>query len=218
MSDGSNEFVLYEPAKSVDFCQQTREKNPRKAWPRIEAFLDRWTVWKLREPIHFNCDPGIGSAHIYNAYRGHANEQLGTTGEGLWQLPRAEFARVLALAFDEDKWPRQTGGGPAHLSFTFEFEWAAAPPPASSPLRRTSSLHMVIGGKRIFVYPTLVFPWPVESGIAQKQLRDMDADLPIELRDDHFRRMLPTRTGNVGYRVLRLPPGWRATGPRPEPN
>jgi len=211
MKEDANEFVLYEPTKSVSYGHEAREKDVRKAWAQIDAFLKKWTVPQLRDTISFQCVPPYeGPVKVYNEYREHANRTLGTQGDGLWNFSPPDLPKALALAFDEEKWPRQRGDGPANLRFSYDFEWSTPIPPASSPLQRTSTFGITVSGKRIFIQSTLIFPWPVDSGIAQKLLSDMKPDTPVQLRDGYFRRMIPTKNGD--YRVLRLAKDWETVG------
>ena len=209
----SDEYVLYEPTKSVSYGHQAREKDARKAWAQIEFFLRKWTILtSLRDSVRFQCVPPYeGSVKGYNEYRAYANRILGTQGEGLWELSPDDLPKALALAFDEENWPRQRGGGPANLQFSYEFEWANPVPPASSPLRRTSSLGITVSGKRIFIQPTFIFPWSAESGVVQRLVSDIESDIPVLLKNVYFKRMIPTKTG--GYCVRRLTNEWKITVP-----
>lgn len=207
MKEDANEFVLYEPTKSVSYGHQTREKNARKAWSQIETFLKKWTLPKLHDSITFQCLPPYdGPVKVYNEFRAHANRTLGTEGEGLWNFSPIDLPKALTLVFDEERWPRQKGDGPANLQFGYDFEWATPIAPAPSPLRRISSISITVSGKRVFVQPTLIFPWPADSGLTQKFLSDIEPDTPLQLREAYFKRMVPTKNGN--YRVLRLASDW----------
>lgn len=211
MKEDANEFVIYDPTKSVSFGHQAREKDARKAWAQIEAFLQKWTHSKLRDSVTFRCVPPFeGPVKVYNEYRAHVNRILGTQGEGLWKFSPIDLPKALALAFDEEKWPRQQGDGPADLQFSYDFEWSTPIPPAASPLQRTSSFRISVGGKRIFIQSTLIFPWPATSGTTQKFLSEMAPDSPVQLRASYFKRMIPKKDG--GYRVLRLNEGWETLG------
>lgn len=212
MKEDDNEFVLYEPTKSVSYGHQAREKNARRAWAQIEDFLQKWTIAKLHESISLQCVPPYdGPVKVYNEFRAHINRTLGTEGEGLWHFSPEDLPRALALAFDEEKWPRQQGDGPAYLRFTYDFEWATPILPAASPLRRGSSFTITVSGKRIFIQPTLIFPWPIDSGIIQKFLSDIGPDAPIQLREGYFKRMIPTKNGE--HRVLRIAKDRLVLGP-----
>ncbi len=207
MSESLNEYVSYEPPKSACFGHQTRIKNARSAWPLVESFLEKRTTSTLNEHISLRCVlPFSGPVDVFNAYRSHANNVLGTCDEGTWHFTPAQLKEALNLSFEEDLWPRQSAGGPACLSFSYTFAWKAPFEPLASGLPITSRLNVLIEAQRIFLQPHFIFPWSWSSSELREFLCCIQGDLPLDLREQYFKRLVSTKSG--GSRALKLPKGW----------
>lgn len=206
MSEYASEFVSYEPTKSVCFGHQAGVRDSRVAWKGVEHFLNTRTNFRPPTFISLRCElPFSGSCAVFNEFRVYANQVLGTTDEGEWHFAHEQLPQALQLAFDEHRWPRQADG-PAWLSFSYEFEWKALPQVGASTLPQSSNLHVIVSAQRVFLQPRFVFPRPWDAAEFRRFLHDLESDLPLRLREQYFRRLLPAKKG--GFRVLKLHKGW----------
>jgi hypothetical protein len=203
------EFVSYEPPKSACFGHEAKVKNARKAWALLEAFLDRRTTFSLNQHISFRCVlPYSGPCDVANEFRARANHVLGPGPDGEtaeWQITPERFSTALNLAFEEERWSRQTDG-PAWLSCSYSFNWK--PPLEFAPLNlpHSLSLGVILSAQRLFLQPHFVFPWPWTSERLRTFIRDMEPDVPFRFREQYFKRLIPGKS--KGYRVLKLQKGW----------
>lgn len=206
MDDIHSECVLYEPTKDVSFGHLARVKNARAAWDLLQRFLEGKTRSSLDSVIRLQCIwPFDGPVGAFNEFREYANAVLGTKDCGEWFFDPSQFAQVLNLALDEERWPRQAEG-PAFLSFSYSFEWLAAKEPPKFPFAVLSTLRVNITGQRMFLAPRFIFPWAWNSEPVRSFIHDLESDLPLHFRPQYFKRMVPTKKGD--FRLLKLPRDW----------
>ncbi|NJM43744.1 MAG: hypothetical protein HC858_06745, partial [Brachymonas sp.] len=141
----------------------------------------------------------------FNEFRAFANQEIGTTDQGEWQFTHEQLPQALKLAFAEHRWPKQADG-PAWLSFSYEFEWKELPHLCETKLPRSSRLHVIVSAQRIFLQPTFVFPRPWDSRELLQFIHKIKPELPLQLRDQYFRRLIPSKDGD--FRMLKLPKDW----------
>lgn len=202
----TSEFVSYQPTKSASYGHQTGVRDSRTAWKGVEQFLEAFTIFSPPTLISFRCvSPFSGSCTVFNEFRVFANRELGTTDQGEWQFRPEQLPQALHLAFAEHRWPKQADG-PAWLSFSYDFEWKELPRLGETTLPQSSRLHVIVSAQRIFLQPTFVFPQPWDSLELLQFLHDVKPHLPLRLRDQYFRRLLPSKKGD--FRALKLPKDW----------
>jgi hypothetical protein len=119
---------------------------------------------------------------------------------------------------DDDKFPKQQMG-PVRLSFSYWFLWTKfeqAPYWSSQNELRNprSNLGISLGGGKLFLQPTFVFPAPWNSRILDDFISQVEERLPFQFRNQYFKRSLPGKLSRRG-RMLKLPKNWREkTGPK----
>lgn len=206
MLGGQPEFTRYEPPKSACFGHGARVPSARGGWTQVADFLSACTSASLDAPVVLSVVlPFSGPVTVFNEYRAHVNQSMETREEGRWEFPPEQLERALALVFDEDRWPRQPDG-PAQLSLRFRFDWRLSPNICDSQALPQSTLGVSIGGQRVFLQPLLWFPWASSDPALRPFLLSMADKFPFPLRENCFRRWVPTKAG--GYRALRVPDGW----------
>jgi hypothetical protein len=221
-----DEWVVYSPPKSVSFGHQTRLRDPRRAWPAVEAFLRDCTRATLHPRIALTChgpsrwtDEAVAAARLADARQRFGPEPASTyihPGPPTWTFAEADLPAALAFAFDEDKFPRQ-GLGPTRLTFAYELAWKEAdwfddPADATEPRRRASVLGVNIRQQRMFLQPHFVFPAPWDSPVLRAFLARLEPHLPFRFRDQYFKRwQRPQKKGAYG-RHLKLDAAWRSRG------
>jgi hypothetical protein len=116
MQAGRGEWVVYHPPKSVSFGHQARIRDPRKAWPTVERFLNDVTRSVLAERISLTChdasertDERVAAARLEEARRrfGPDVAQSGPyRSHPHWDLDASQFAPAIEFALDDDKFPK----------------------------------------------------------------------------------------------------------------
>lgn len=204
--NGPPEFTLYEPPKSACFGQGARVTSARGGWAQVADFFSCFTSASLDSPVVLSVVlPFSGPVTVFNQYRAHVNQAMGTGGEGRWEFPPEQLERALALVFDEERWPRQPDG-PAQLNLRFRFDWRLPLTIGEGQALPQSTLGVSIGGQRVFLQPLLWFPWACSDPALRPFLWSIAEKVPFQLRENCFRRWVPTKAG--GYRALRMPEGW----------
>jgi hypothetical protein len=216
MSADAEEWVVYQLPKSVSHGQVSRIRDPRKAWPAVQKFMTSLTRATLNPRITLTClqtEPReVAAARTDEARRcfGPETEQGRTS---VWTLSEAQLTPAIDFALDDDKFPRQAFG-PSLVTFGYRFFWnafdLAATEANGAGLDRASSfLAVTVGQRRMFLQPHFVYP----AGWNTPSLRDFldrsEPLVPLQFRDQCFKRWLSPEKPPNRSRLLRLDPGWR---------
>jgi hypothetical protein len=223
-----NEGVLYVASKSMGFGHRVRVRNARAAWSKTLAFLERHTVYELRDRISFECpragdglDEGVRAQYV-DYVRSELGAEGGEPGYPSWDLARGQFEHSIEVALNEDRWPPQRYG-PAHLHFCYDFVWRHAGEReitrvhAPNEVPRYSWMGVSIGSGKVFLQPMLFFPYASGSTEVQRMLQAIAVDLPFRLSPHHFQRVFPSKRGCI-YSSRRLPSDWFQSHKPLQPN
>jgi hypothetical protein len=213
MTSDAIEYVAYSPPKSVSFGHVARFRDARKAWLATQSFLERHTRFRIAYPaelIVYGPDYGVEGEVAADRFS-EAIDVFGPATDGAWSVAEVNLDRAIAFALDDDCWSKQPIG-PSQLSFAVAFSWAALQQVDRDDhiaVNMKSDVIISIGMHRVFIQPSLLIPAPFDSPITLGFLQAIEADLPFRLRDQYFKRLLPSPKGGH-RRSLRLPKNWRA--------
>lgn len=225
MYDESIEWLIYHPPKSVSFGHQSRIRDARKAWPATKAFLDAFTCYEIGHHRSLTCliadellDPTVLQQHAETARRLFGPETRAPDSRH-WDLPKMLLGSAIELALDDDKFPKLPHG-PTSLAFHYRFLWTAfcesspgqgLPEGFDGSRSCISNFGIILGGQRVFLQPTFVFPGSWQSPEVLSFLTKLEERAPFRFRDQYFKRSLPAvkkhpyRRG----RMYNLKKGWR---------
>jgi hypothetical protein len=219
--DGPEEWVFYDPPKSVAFGHQSKPRDARRAWPVIERFLSEFTQSSLGPRIELSCQsPNVARDNLYNVPRADEARRLfgPETSDPRyfpsWKIEASQLEQALQFAFDDDKFPKQKEG-PTRLYFSYSFSWIEfhqhirdmQEHDARSPI---SSLGIYIGGRGVFLQPWFVFPAPWTSDELKHFIARIEPLTPFRFRDQYFKRVLPIKgKGKYWGKTLKLDKDWR---------
>jgi hypothetical protein len=213
-----DEWVVYHPPKSVAFGHQSRIRDPRRAWPTVERFLNELTQFIVGHHIGLTChdpsthtDPTVATARIDEARRCFGPEipQGVHRTDPRWNLSESQIASAVQFALDDDRFPTQQLG-PTRFSFGYQFTWnefnrPAKPTSESESRNRTSFLGIIVGQKRLFLQPNFIYPAPWNSESLKDFIDRTESIVPFRFRDQYFKRWLPPRSPTTMHgRHLRL--------------
>jgi hypothetical protein len=224
MDNEIGEWVIYDPPKSVSFGHLSRIRNPRRAWPLVQRFLDDLTRYTLAERAELRCslpsgrtDAGVARERIEEARHSFAHEipsEAGFQTSPRWKISESEMASALQFAFDDDHFPPQEDG-PTWFSFCHYFTWNEFNDPykvvGETDTRKCfSRLAVIAGRRRLFLQPFFVYPGPSSSESVKDFVDRTEAIVPFRFRNQYFKRWLPPRSAKASYgRYLRLDANWR---------
>ena len=215
-----DEFVVYQPPKSVGYGHGSKSRNARKAWWATEEFLSkhanavngpeiRLRVWEPSE----RTDAVISQQTMAEAIDTFGPPSSGDINE--WKLPAAQLTQALDFAFRDEERPKQLSG-PVALHFWYRFDWKHLLPVTRGidarflvlPPNFRCLLLISIGGRKFFAQPTFLFSLPSTSPKLARFLSELEPDLPFSLKDEYFYRVVPMRPGKKD-RLFKLHQGWR---------
>jgi hypothetical protein len=215
------EWLVYNPPKSVSFGHTSTPRDPRKAWPIVEKFLGSLANVELGHSVELTCHEGGKWTDIAIAERRieEAKSLFGAASNPQdayprWSISSEQVSSAVRFALDDDRYPKQEIGPVSfHCYYRFlwpEFEqrpyWASK----NDTRPRSSSLGITVGGRRLFLQPTLVFPAPWSSDYLREYLVRVEQTIPFRFRDQYFKRWIPAKKSGYG-RFLNLPASWRAS-------
>jgi hypothetical protein len=222
MKVDSGEWVVYQAPKSVSFGHQSRIRDPRRAWPAVEKFLNDLTLFTLDDRIELAChdagpqtDAEVAATRHREAQRCFGPEvpQGSYRTHPRWKLDAIQLPAAIQFALDDDRFPKQESG-PTWLSFHYQFHWKEFGAPSIEPGgadRRigVSRLGIHLGGQRLFLQPHFVYPAPWNSEVLKDFIDRSELVVPFRFRDQYFQRWLPPKSPASGGRSLRLERTWR---------
>jgi hypothetical protein len=224
------EGVVYHPPKAVSFGHQSRIRDARIAWPKVPAFLDEFTHYRLMPWTQVTLDlayhearlvPGIQELAERNIE--HAAHRLGPPtnraplfAHWILEPDKVNAAVEFVLTDCYEKLP--TDAEPVRLYFAYVFLWrefwGSAAPPSQQDFDRArgisevSSFGVWLYGRRLFLQPTLYFPVSYESAVLKSFIAKIEESLPFRLRNQYFSRWLRKKDGAFS-RGFKLDKGWR---------
>lgn len=221
LPDTIEEWVVYQPPKSVSFGHTSTPRDPRKAWPIVEEFLGGLEKVELGHNVELACDEGGKWTDIAVAERriSEARRLLGVPvnpkdTHPRWKISSTQVQSAIQFALDDDKYPKQqTGPVRFHCNYHFfwpEFEQRPYWVGEGDERRRHSMLGVTIGGRGLFLQPTFVFPAPWSSSHLREYIMRVEQKLPFRFRDQYFKRWIPPKKSGHG-RLLTLPASWRTS-------
>ena len=221
MSDAVEEWVIYDPPKSVSFGHSSIPRDPRKAWPIVEKFLGNLDKIELGHNVELTCHEGGKWTDVSIAER-RISEAKNLFGPALnpkaphphWKISEAQLSSAIQFALDDDRYPKQQMG-PVRFHFYYRFLW---PEFEQRPYwvgkgdtrPRSSSLGVTMGGRSLFLQPTFIFPAPWSSERLREFITRVEQMIPFRFRDQYFKRSIPPKKSGRG-RVLNLPASWRTS-------
>jgi hypothetical protein len=226
MNTDQSEWVVYHPPKSVSFGHVTNIRDPRRAWPRVQSFLNDYVQIEQSSPsartmptLQFDpsscTDPAIAAARLDEAMRrfGDPKPQERSVGAKSWAIDPSSFDAAVDFAMGDEAFP-EVDFGPTRFHYYWRFHWrepraGLRPPSEHDPRRSSSSLGVHFGGRRIFVQPTFVFTEPWTSNAFRTFLDRLEPQLPFRIRNQYFKRVLAPKGKSRSGRVLNLPADWR---------
>ncbi len=230
MADEQSEWVVYHPPKSVAFGHLTSIRDPRRAWPRVQNFLNDHTCIEqitasARTMPTLQFDPSRCNDHAMAAARleeavqrfGDPVRQERPAQAKSWIINPSLFDAAVDFAMGDEAFP-EVNFGPTRLSYSWRFYWRDAESSLSAPLENdsrpsVSRLGVMMGGRRIFLQPTFVFTEPWTSTAVRTFLDRLESQLPFRIRNQYFKRVLAPRGKGRRGLVLNLPADWRRTAP-----
>jgi hypothetical protein len=219
MTDAVREWVVYQPPKSAAFGHNSKPRDPRLVWPKVETFLSGLADVELGRISELICDgpskwtdAQIATVRMAEARQLMGREAERSTPDSCWKLSESQIAPAVQFALDDDKFPKQEMGPTRlHVCYSFlwpEFErlpyWMAK----GETRRPNSDLGVTVGSGRLFLQPAFVFPAPWNSEILRNFITHIGQIVPFRFRDQYFKRWLPPR-GSAQGRRLNLPKNWR---------
>ena len=231
----TKERLAYEPPKSVSFGHQARTRNTRLAWAATAQFVNQRALFRLGPGITLDCyvlydreDASTGKGRQEQARQLFGPEHASRSSAHIkhWVLAPDQLPAAIEFALDDDKWPKEEMGQTLlHFSYWFLWRDLVIPPrPGDDELAGLpwtddwSSLGVSLGGRRLFLQPRLVFPFPYDSEEHLGFLAQVEPSLSFRLRDQYFKRALPSKNGGYGN-VRKLDKNWRTPnrGVQPTP-
>ena len=220
----SDEWVVYDPPKSVAFGHLSRTRDPRRAWPLVQRFLTDLTEYTLGHHAELMCvlpgegaDANVARERIEEARRSFGPElssEKGFQTNLRWKIGESGLASALQLAFDDDRFPPQQHG-PTRLSFGYEFTWnefnRRGKVRGETDVRRSvSTLGLIAGQRRLFLQPKFVYQAPSNSESPKDFIDRTESMVPFRFRNQYFKRWLSPRSRKTNFgRYLHLDANWR---------
>jgi hypothetical protein len=218
-----NEWVVYNPPKSVSFGHQSLPRDARRAWPMVGRFLTELTTSTLGPRIELTCylpsaqtDAIVAVARLEEA-RHRFGPEISNFGNHKmhprWQLAEAQLNSAIQFALEDDKFPKQQHG-PTRLYFSYQFCWTELKPPPRDGVQPESRSHqshfgLSLGQQGVFIQPYFIYPVPSHSEFLKFFIDRTEPLVPFRFRNQYFQRWLPPRTKGKFGRRLRLDANWR---------
>lgn len=221
MTDVVEEWVVYDPPKSVSFGHSSVPRDPRKAWPIVEGFLSCLDKVEWGHHVELTCHESSRWTDVSVAER-RISEAKSLFGPSLnpqdphprWKISGSQLLSAIQFALDDDKYPKQQMG-PVSFYFSYHFLWTEFEQRPywtgrRDPRSRSSRLGVTIGGRKLFLQPTFVFPAPWSSDHLREFIMRVEQSVPFRFRDQYFKRSIPPKKTGRG-RLLNLPRSWRTS-------
>ena len=209
--------IFYHPPKSSSFGHASVPRDPERGWQHTLGFLDELAVYSLRPrlELRIHCYPQWSDADLIERCLSEATEQFGepTRSDGplskQWDVSSPLLAQAVAFALRDVSRPSQEIG-PTWLSFSYDLWWKSHPAlPTIERPGEGSSLGVIHGSRRLFLQPTLRFPFEEVSPEFKAFISHVQTHLPFRFREANFKVMFPSANARSS-RVRKLPTGWLA--------
>jgi hypothetical protein len=221
MTDVIQEWVTYQPPKSVSFGHQSTPRDPRNAWSQLQQFLAAVSELEIGHLTTLICcfaseqtDSCVAECRIEAARKLFGPERDVPKVFPYWELSEAQLATAIDFALDDDQFPKQELG-PVNLHFYYRFLWPDFErlpywPTQGDTRKRQSIIGVTMGSNRLFLQPHFVFPAPWHSAVLQDFLRQIEKTVPFRFGDQYFKRWIPkVAKGAYHGKLLKLPKDWR---------
>jgi len=209
--------VIYHPPKSSSFGHSATSRNPRKGWTQTKHFLETVTNYSLRDSVKLNIhcypkwsDPILIEKCTMDAIEifGPANKRTGELSN-TWHVPLTRIDEAIEFAMQDIDRPIQEIG-PTRLHFCFDLTWKQHQSLSNvTDPGLGSHIGITLGGRRLFIQPTLRFPFQEVNRDLLDYLAYVQCHLPFKFRENCFKLFHPTKDGKSGI-GRKLGPGWLA--------
>lgn len=214
MKTGNSEWVVYSPPKSASFGHRARIRDPIKAWSSVQFFLAEHSKFDLGHRSELSC---VGVRFAENSAK--AAQSLSRIREAFavkesdsdyprWTISESQVPTAVKFTIDE---VARDDSISFHFYYRFvwkEFERLAWQSDKHEKRDSSSTLGVTVDNKGLFLQPAWTFPAPWTSNFLNTFLHKIEAAAPFSMRNQYFKRSLPTATGRK-YRLLNLDKNWR---------